>query len=729
MSARVLWVACLAAAVVPVAAAAAPPVAPLVRDGSAQWTAAARARVSAAGASAGQGYEYRLSRDGGASWSDPGAGNAVDVEAEGETRVQFRVVDGAEVSDWAPGPGASEDAGLVRLDRRPPGPPQVTGGVLDPVSAAAVRLTASGASDDGSGVAGYQWRTSTDAGDSWSDAAPGGVADITAEGETLVQFRAVDAAGNVGPWAPEHLPTMPAAAATARIDRTPPPRPEDLTGALFPLALSWSRGPESDVYVLARNGVDVTRTTATGVTDLEAVDLAPPTTPGAPLVGVPAAGRAVVSWPPADDRGTAYRYTVRGFDQAGNASPDSPPATLTARSGVVAYVVRLDGRVVAQTAARSLTLPAIAPTGTHTVTVQARDGGGLAGDESPTLGFVATPGPSPRLTVLVGTTAERPGRPVTVRAIVAGRADSPVRWSFDDGATAQGTAAEHAFRSAGVHTVTAEITGATGSPIRVPRRVVIDDTPPSATLVVSGGRIRVRSGDRLSGVASVQMIAPFPQPLGAAGAVLPDGRHAVHVVVTDRAGNTTDLRRDVVIDGTAPRIWVAAPRGVTADVAEVTVSAGDASGRPLRVSLSGRPLIDPSGAGVTIPTGVPVQVDATDPSGNTARVSVYVARVRSGPARDAALDGVAGDQLRYVRGEPALSGARQRLLVEVQDRLRALGLLPRGLRTATRYTVEVLRCVQVFQRRAGLPANGTVGPATRRALAREAARPVVISSR
>ena len=82
-------------------------------------------------------------------------------------------------------------------------------------------VSGSGSADTGSGVAGYSYRTSTNGGATWTAASPGSSLTVSAEGETLVQFRAADALGNVSSWAPS-----PAVAAnTVRIDRTAPTAP------------------------------------------------------------------------------------------------------------------------------------------------------------------------------------------------------------------------------------------------------------------------------------------------------------------------------------------------------------------------------------------------------------------------------------------------------------------------------------------------------------------------
>ena len=67
----------------------------------------------------------------------------------------------------------------------------------------------------GSGIASYQRQVSTDGGASWGSTSTGASRSVTAEGETLVRFRAVDVSGKTSNWV----------VATARIDRTKPTDP------------------------------------------------------------------------------------------------------------------------------------------------------------------------------------------------------------------------------------------------------------------------------------------------------------------------------------------------------------------------------------------------------------------------------------------------------------------------------------------------------------------------
>ena len=203
----------------------APPTDPAVSGGSSAWKNVASVTVSASGATdAGSGiagYEYGTSTDGGANWSAPAAGASLGVTAEGETLVRFRAVDTAGFqSGWK--------QATVRIDRTAPTAPSAAGGSASWQSVGQITITGSGSTDaPGSGVASYQYRTSTDGGASWSGATAGASVDVTANGETLVQFRAVDVSGLRSAWAP----AVGTAAATARIDRADPTAPSVAGGS------------------------------------------------------------------------------------------------------------------------------------------------------------------------------------------------------------------------------------------------------------------------------------------------------------------------------------------------------------------------------------------------------------------------------------------------------------------------------------------------------------------
>jgi hypothetical protein len=171
------------------------PSTPLVVGGSPSWLRAASVKVSATGSSDTltglAGYESETSTDGGASWSTATPGSSLVVSAEGQTLVHFRALDLAgNASGWV--------SATVRLDRTAPSVPTVSGGSLVWENAPSLAVSASGSSDALSGLAGYESETSTDGGASWSTPTPGASLEASAEGETLVRFRALDLAGNAG---------------------------------------------------------------------------------------------------------------------------------------------------------------------------------------------------------------------------------------------------------------------------------------------------------------------------------------------------------------------------------------------------------------------------------------------------------------------------------------------------------------------------------------------------
>ena len=156
--------------------------------------------------------------DGGLTWSPGVAERQLTASADGETLVQFRALDRAgNASAWSP--AASTAGATARIDRDAPSAPLVAGGSLQWRNAVSVDVTGSGSIDvGGAGVGHYEYRTSTD-GVIWSLGAVGSDVAVTDPGETLVEFRAVDAAGNASSWAP----LLADGGSTVRIDRTIPP--------------------------------------------------------------------------------------------------------------------------------------------------------------------------------------------------------------------------------------------------------------------------------------------------------------------------------------------------------------------------------------------------------------------------------------------------------------------------------------------------------------------------
>jgi hypothetical protein len=205
------------------------PTVPTITGGSNSYQNVVYVTLTAAGStdtggSGLEGYQYRSEFDLSNVWSGATDGFQATVSAEGLTIVQFRSVDNAgNTSAWEP--FAAYPGNIVKIDRTAPGVPNVAGGSPAWSAAASVSVTASGASDGvsafASGVTGYQNRTSTNGGLNWSNAASGASVPVTAQGTTLVQFRSVDAAGNVSAW----TPATPDATDTVMLDRTAPTLP------------------------------------------------------------------------------------------------------------------------------------------------------------------------------------------------------------------------------------------------------------------------------------------------------------------------------------------------------------------------------------------------------------------------------------------------------------------------------------------------------------------------
>ena len=199
------------------------PSAPTVAGGSLTWAnAASRTVTASASTDAGSGlagYQHRTSTDGGATWSAPVAGSSLNVPAEGETLVEYQSIDNVgNVSAWTPVPTVI--GGTVRLDRTAPTTPTATGGSSGWLNATSLPIAAAGATDTGgSGVASYQYRTSTNGGTNWSAATAGATVNVTAQGTTLVEFRAIDGVGLMSPW------SAISAGGTANLDQTAPTVP------------------------------------------------------------------------------------------------------------------------------------------------------------------------------------------------------------------------------------------------------------------------------------------------------------------------------------------------------------------------------------------------------------------------------------------------------------------------------------------------------------------------
>jgi hypothetical protein len=266
-----------------------PPGTPTLTGGSPLWQDVPSVTVNASGgADTGSGFAsfgYRLSTDGGTTWSPELSGTGVTVSAEGSTLVRFRSYDVAgNASPWA--------TATVNIDRVDPTDPVVSGGSPAWQSVASLHLTAAGSVDTGSGIATYQRETSVDGGTTWSAPANAASLTVTSQGETLVRFRAVDVAGRFSNWV----------TGIARIDHTAPVKPT-LTGG----SPAWRDVASVDVTA--------TGTTDTGGSGFDHLSYRTSTDGGATWSAETAGTQVTVS----SEGATLVQF--RGRDFAGNVSP------------------------------------------------------------------------------------------------------------------------------------------------------------------------------------------------------------------------------------------------------------------------------------------------------------------------------------------------------------------------------------------------------------------------
>ena len=160
-------------------------------------------------------------------WSAATAGASVNVTAEGETLVQYRS-DRRRRQHQRLDPGsataARRPASTAPTRRRRPSRAARSPGRTSPASPSPARAPRAATR----GWPATSTAPRTDGGSSGRAPAAGASVNITAEGETLVQYRSIDGAGNVSAWTPASA----TAGSTARIDRTEPTAPTVSGGSL-----------------------------------------------------------------------------------------------------------------------------------------------------------------------------------------------------------------------------------------------------------------------------------------------------------------------------------------------------------------------------------------------------------------------------------------------------------------------------------------------------------------
>ena len=209
----------------------------------------------------------------------------------------------------------------MQLDRVAPSVPVPTGGSSSWTNAAPVTDHAGGSTDARAGSTRdpYQYRTSTNNGRPGRRRSNGSSVDISAEGTTQVQFRAVDAIGNISAWSVATLP-----AATVKIDLVDPTMPTVSGGSS-----SWTTA--ASVTITASGSTD---TNGSGVAGYE-YELSRPTHGG--------------GWPAPPTPGSAAVISTQGLtlvrfraiDQAGNVSAWGPTDTTSASEAAIDNVAPL----------------------------------------------------------------------------------------------------------------------------------------------------------------------------------------------------------------------------------------------------------------------------------------------------------------------------------------------------------------------------------------------------
>ncbi|MCC6831102.1 MAG: choice-of-anchor C family protein [Thermoleophilia bacterium] len=857
-----------------------PPAAPAaggLSGGGGAWTNAASVTVTAT-PPGGTTLEHRTSTDGGTTWSAPAAGAAATVTAEGETLVQFRSVDAAgNAGAWVP--ATASPATTVRIDRTPPDAPTgLTGGGTvtdDPVvgwtavpgavaytvlrDGAAIgtatgtsftdtdvalpgtyvyRVVATDAAGNDSASSGPVTVTFTPAdtiapnttiggapeggtnvplvtltltagepstfqcridGGAWTACPATWVAGPLSEGVHTLEARATDTAGNTDPspasvnvtvdttappapgitaTADAGLPlgsragavllattmsgdavrvvvtegarvvadgpagpltdaglsddtaygysavahdaagnaSAPATATATTPDRTPPAQPAPPTGSGYPIAVTWPSVPGAATYVLARDGSTAATGTGTSATDAAAVDAAAPPAPTGLAATVGTDGTVGLSWAPVTDRGTDYTMAVRAVDAIGNASVFSPGTTMTARSGVSAYRVIVDGTPVTDTPSTAFGVTGLSRSADHVITVVALD---HAGNASPASTGVTVNIPAPSagpvtLRITAGDRFVQPGKPVTFSAVLDG-VSAPVTWTLDSGVSAGGMSVQHTYTEQGKRLVraTASVSGTTVATAIV--EIVVDGTPPVVDLTAGAISVAVRASDPESDIDRMEWSdgGGAPQAVDpVAGIPLRPGANRITIRAWNRAGLMTEVVRDVARDTAKPVLRVRVPAMVVGRKATITLTGADAGSGFAHFEYGTRRFTAPT-MKMVVPSGRRIFVGAVDRAGNRAVASFTVQRAKNVPR---------STRIAWTPGQPRLKGRQAILLRSVQDQLKLLRKLPVRAKPVDRYTKRLAATVTKYQRKSKLRVTGAVDWPTRARLIRDLAK-------
>ncbi|SFD65711.1 N-acetylneuraminic acid mutarotase [Paenibacillus catalpae] len=259
------------------------PAVPVITPVGSDWNASNVTVTVAAGTDVGGSgvnkTEYKLS---GAIMRDWTAyTGAVSISAEGQTTVEARTIDNA-------GNTSTAAPVIVKLDKTKPAVPVVTPDLTAWTNAASVKVTITPGTDSGSGISLTEYSLSGASTLAWTTYT--GQISITSEGQTTINARSIDNAGNVGP----------VSTGVVKIDRSSPSAP-----AISPAGGDWS-GSSISVTMTAgadnASSADRVEYKLTGVTTLGWTTYTEP-------INLRAEGKTTV--------------TARTVDKAGNISTES----------------------------------------------------------------------------------------------------------------------------------------------------------------------------------------------------------------------------------------------------------------------------------------------------------------------------------------------------------------------------------------------------------------------
>ncbi|MBE1444898.1 OmpL47-type beta-barrel domain-containing protein [Paenibacillus sp. OAS669] len=639
-----------------------PPTAPAINRSSSSWSSAdVTFTLTGAADTAGSGVNrLEFSMTGATTLDWIAYTGTVTVTAEGQTTIKARAIDNA-------GNISTESTADINIDKTAPTKPIVT-----PATTAwsknDVSVTITPGTDGGSGVGKTEYRLS---GGSWT--AYGGPFTISAEGQTVIEARSMDNAGNISAMG----------TATVQVDKTLPTAP-----AVNPASIAWSNGASVDVTITggtdSGSGVNRTEYSLSGAT------VAGWTTYAGPIT-VTAEGQTDIAARTIDKAGniSAVSSKTVKIDRTPPAVPAiSPPGgswtssnvnvTITpgtdSHSGVNRVEYSLSGATMLDWTPYTAPI-AITSGGTTTVSARTVDNAGNVSTTSTAAQLIDKIAPqSPTLTPSV--TGWTSAAAVTVSA--ADGADSGgsgvkrTEYSLTGATTLAWTAytAPIVIDKEGQTTVTARtvdhagnVSSPTSTVVQIDQTVPTSPTlsasastwtPENVNVTVTAGTDNGGSGVQRTEYSLTGATALDWTPYTGAIVLSAEGQTTITARTVDNAGNrSVAAARTVSIDKTAPTAPVIA--GTTdwtaVDSVSVTITAGTDDGgsgvQKVEYSLSGAVTLGWSPytveLNITAEGQTTVSARTVDKAGNQSEVQTHSVSIdRTPPAAPVVTPGVSG---------------------------------------------------------------------------------------